>query len=429
MPNPINVAYQCEFKLNKPINIKACRHAGVCICGTKGSCSYDSFLKKKFCRNSKCKYYQAKKRLDKDEMIMIVEERNCYPISLTGKGSKAKLNFICRCGFEQESTWYHFYRERWCRHYDCEHYHPPKKLTTELIKSWLDYEGYALPDDFKYVSKYKACDIHHELICPNGHSFNASIYMWKKGARCKVCNGDGRTLSFQKIQEFYQKHGCELLYEEKDFVGNVTNNPVPYICPKGHTITHLTKNNFNTRINLKIGPCAICREAARDRKKEAHKGKITCNERYGVDSVMQDPKIFAKQSKSLQRLKIYICPSGRQIQLQGYEPRCMKLLLEDYKEEEILTDPEDMPEIWYFNPYKKKKARYFPDMYVPSQNLVIEVKSTWTLKMELERNQAKFKAAVDHGLDLHLYVFDEKALLYRKTYNKKGVTICPSPTG
>ncbi len=427
MPNPIDAAYRCEFSLDTPIDIKKRRHTGTCICGTKGSCSYDSFVKGRFCRNEKCEYYQAGKRLDKNEMIMIVEEKGCQFLSLAGGGSRAQLTFICRCGFQQISSWYHFYRDKWCRHYQCEYYHRPKKLTTELTKAWIEYENYKVPDNFEYKSKYRASDTHYDLLCPEGHTFDASIYMWKMGARCKVCNGDGRTLSFREIKNFYEDQNCELLYDEKDFTGDVSKSIIPYICSEGHTIDNMTKNNFNTRLNLGIGPCAICREAARDRKKEHAKYVESCKKKYGVENVMQVAKIFAKQRDSLKRTKNYTCPSGKQILLQGYEPRCMKLLLEDYEEEEILTDPEDMPEIWYFNPNKQREARYYPDMYIPDQDLVIEVKSTWTLKMELERNLSKFEGAVKAGFKLHLYVFDEKCLLYRKIYTKEGVVVCPHP--
>ena len=36
--------------------------------------------------------------------------------------------------------------------------------------------------------------------------------------------------------------------------------------------------------------------------------------------------------------------------------------------------------------------RYYPDFYIPKDNLIIEVKSMWTYKIDLEKNLAKQKA-------------------------------------
>ena len=55
MPNPIKVAERCNFTLDTPIDVKLRRHTGICECGTRGSCAYDSFVKGKFCRNKDCK--------------------------------------------------------------------------------------------------------------------------------------------------------------------------------------------------------------------------------------------------------------------------------------------------------------------------------------------------------------------------------------
>ena len=426
--NPFQAALKCDFILDKPINEKKRRHIGVCICGIRGSCSYDSFVKQKFCRNEECEYHQPAKRLDNDEMLMIIEERECQLVSLTGSGSKAQLEFICCCGFRQTSSWYHFYRDKWCHYYKCEYYHSLKNLDTQLAKAWIEYEGYNVPKDFNYDTKqHGERDKHYQLTCPLGHIVSISLGMWKQGARCKICHGNGRTLGFQEIKRFYESHDCKLLYSEEDFVGNVTKIIVPYICPKGHTINNMTKNNFNTRINNGIGPCAVCREEGRNRKKENVNLQKAMVKKYGVKFSLQVPEIYAKQQKSMPNIKLYLLPSGKKIKLQGYEPRCIDILLEDYNEDQILSDSEDMPEIWYFNPLTNNRARYYPDMYLPDINCVIEVKSTWTYEREKERNIEKFRGTVKAGYDLHLYVFDERNLLYREIHTKDSISVHPHP--
>lgn len=431
MTNPIHIVKKYKFILDEPINKKALHHLGTCICGTRGSCSYDSFKKGKFCRNKNCKFYQKAKRLDHKEMKIIAQEKNCVVFSLTGRGKETILEYCCICNFQQKCKWKHFYRDKWCKNFKCKKYHKQKNLTTELIRKWFEFENYSTENDFNYNSLYGNCTgKKFTLKCPKNHITKVSISMWMNGSRCKTCNGDGRTLSYDNIKKVYEKHGCTLIYSEKDFTGNVTENEVPYICPKGHTIKNLTKNNFNTRINLDIGPCPICRTIGRDRKKENKKTQDTLFKKYGVRNCSRVPRFHKKQQQSSFSAKLYMLPSGKVIELQGYEPRCIDFLLDNqkYHENDILTDLEDMPTIWYFNPYKKKRARYFPDIFIPSEKIVIEVKSTYTLTLEYERNIAKFNATTKSGYELHLYVFDEKQLCYVKKFHTSGtITLEPAP--
>jgi hypothetical protein len=61
--------------------------------------------------------------------------------------------------------------------------------------------------------------------------------------------------------------------------------------------------------------------------------------------------------------------------VQGYEPIVLKELEESgYCFNDVKTQQDDMSVIWYY--FKGVKRRYFPDFYIPSENLIIEVKST-----------------------------------------------------
>ena len=78
--------------------------------------------------------------------------------------------------------------------------------------------------------------------------------------------------------------------------------------------------------------------------------------------------------------------------------------LEDqgYNFNDILTSNKDMPEIWYM--FEGKKHRYYPDFYIPEENLIIEVKSQWTLDLHKDKNQAKFQAVKEAGFNFRLEV-------------------------
>jgi len=136
------------------------------------------------------------------------------------------------------------------------------------------------------------------------------------------------------------------------------------------------------------------------------KSKNIFREKYGVDNPMQDPNIFNKNQKSGYKFKDYKLPSGRIIEVQGYEPQMLDVLFEQgYKEEDlVIQQRKEMPEIWYYTS-DQKKHRYYPDIFIISENKIIEVKSEYTYDVNLEINLLKQQACLDAG-----YKFEFKIL-------------------
>ena len=122
-------------------------------------------------------------------------------------------------------------------------------------------------------------------------------------------------------------------------------------------------------------------------------------EKYGVVSSMQTTAVFVKSAQAAFRKKEYMWKTGEISYIQGFEPIVLKEL-EDmgYSYDEIKTCQNDMPEVWYF--FKGRRRRYYPDFFIPTENIIIEVKSHWTLDIDFEKNQAKFDAVKKLG-----YVF------------------------
>jgi len=94
----------------------------------------------------------------------------------------------------------------------------------------------------------------------------------------------------------------------------------------------------------------------------------------------------------------YTLPSGEVIKLQGFEPKAFDLLLEEYDEDEILYRRTDMPKLFYVDK-DNKQHRYYPDFYIPKDNLLVEVKSTYTYEASLEVNLLKEKISKEHGFN------------------------------
>jgi hypothetical protein len=137
--------------------------------------------------------------------------------------------------------------------------------------------------------------------------------------------------------------------------------------------------------------------------------KTVMMEKYGYEHALQCPKIFRKTMKKMFSTKSYILPSGKDISIMGYENICLDILLgkkksdiygRTYNEQDISVDVEP---IEYMHDVKRL---YFPDIEIIN-TLLIEVKSTYTFDLELEKNLNKFYAA-SRTQDFEVWIFNGK---------------------
>jgi hypothetical protein len=133
---------------------------------------------------------------------------------------------------------------------------------------------------------------------------------------------------------------------------------------------------------------------------------------------MQNPDISIKSLNSGLNPKEYILPSGNKIKVQGYEPLALDILVKEWKIEEsdIITERTKVPEIWWKDT-DNKSHRYYIDIFISSKNLLIEVKSTWTYKLEKDNTQSKLLSAKELGYNTLLWVFNDKKKLVEEYEN------------
>jgi len=135
-------------------------------------------------------------------------------------------------------------------------------------------------------------------------------------------------------------------------------------------------------------------------KKVKEKGNQTNLERYGVKNPMQNSIIAEKLFKNRFKRKPFTFPSGKIVKVQGYEPFCLRDLIEKkIDEEDIVTDIKQVPEVWWIDE-EEKKHRYYTDIYIKSKNKCIEVKSDYTFEKEKEEVLCKQQAVKNIGMDL-----------------------------
>jgi len=143
--------------------------------------------------------------------------------------------------------------------------------------------------------------------------------------------------------------------------------------------------------------------------------KETCLQKYGVENSSQNKEIMDKIIKNAYKLKNFVFPSGKVEQVQGAEPYALKYLLEIEKinETDIITGCKNVPTIWY-NDKNGKKRRHYVDIFIPSQNKCIEVKSVWTEKINTDNIFLKQSAGKKLGHKYEIWVYDSKGNMVEK---------------
>ena len=76
-------------------------------------------------------------------------------------------------------------------------------------------------------------------------------------------------------------------------------------------------------------------------------------------------------------------------------------------ESDIIVGVLNVPEIW-FTDENNKEHRYYVDIYIPSQNKCIEVKSLYTYNYNLTTNLLKENAAIKMGYKFEFWIYNDK---------------------
>jgi hypothetical protein len=146
----------------------------------------------------------------------------------------------------------------------------------------------------------------------------------------------------------------------------------------------------------------------------------TCINKYGTKYPMQNA-VFAQKYFNSYKRKDYVYPSGKIIQVQGYEPFGLDILIKQLSilEDDIVTCRTEVPEIWWEDS-NNEWHRYYTDIYIKSKNMCIEVKSIWTYKINREKIILTKKATEEFGYSYELWILDAKG----NKINIDDVEIC-----
>lgn len=148
------------------------------------------------------------------------------------------------------------------------------------------------------------------------------------------------------------------------------------------------------------------------------KYKNTMMERYGYESTLHDEEHLYKLLNSSRKYKIYKFPSGKEVFIQGYEDYVIDQLLLEYNESDIIISNKEITQNIGIIYYKKNGNihKYYPDIYIKSENKIIEVKSAYTYEKDLETNILKMNACINAGFKFEFKIIDKKEYKRKATH-------------
>jgi len=148
-------------------------------------------------------------------------------------------------------------------------------------------------------------------------------------------------------------------------------------------------NKYGTKSNLWI-------------KEVRDKIKVDSIKKCGYDHHTKSPNYIQGFNNKIYNL------SSKQVAIQGYEDWALDLLIPTYGEDDIIVGKHEifkhLGRVEYV--YENKPHIYYPDIFIKSKNLIIEVKSTWTFSVKNEINLLKRKACLDKKFDFNFWIFD-----------------------
>lgn len=117
-------------------------------------------------------------------------------------------------------------------------------------------------------------------------------------------------------------------------------------------------------------------------------------------------KTIEKHKEQHIKSRIYTFPSGKIVNYQGYEHLALAELVKTYEESDIENNRQLVPNFKYM--FNNKVSYYYPDIFIKSDKLIIEVKSLWTYNLQLVRNILKALAVRQAGYEFEFWIYDKK---------------------
>jgi hypothetical protein len=323
----------------------------------------------------------------------------------------------------------------------------PIKYSYELLNTFCIEKNVKLAKDYSSEKLFGSTKISFYCTMCNKENIKCFTYLIKRNSLCKSCvtiqslpkqketmlkkYGVEHASQNEEIRNktklgFVKKYGVDnpsKLEEikEKTKITNLKKYGVEFTVQNKEIKEKMIKTNLykygsecclqNINIKEKIKQTNLQKygfENVGQNLEIQQKMKTTLTNNYGVNYPLQNSEIAENASHKCYKQKFFICPSGKEIKCQGYEPFALKELIDlNISEDDIVTGSKNVPIIWYFDKNQNKR-RHYVDIFIPSKNKCIEVKSSWTLNKETSNIFEKQDEAKKLGYNYEIWVYDNK---------------------
>jgi hypothetical protein len=350
------------------------------------------------------------KRLDIEEVRERFIQKGFIPLFQIYETRNDYLEYICYCGNIRSMQLFNL-KSNITGCISCSR--DSRKIPNEIVAATFEKAGCVVDlSETPYVKN--SSPIPFTCVC--GRTGKTSFKSFRKGTRCPHCTEEKRQITNLRIYGVTNFLASE---EGKKKIREHWMKIVPGAYHSSH-IPNIIAAREKTHLKNRGVKCNLCLPEIKKLRDDAMLAKYDVVnfmqspkfiekmiELYGVEHSMQNAELFTKMMRSSFRRKIYIFPSGRIEKIQGYEPQCVDLLLaQGIPENDIVLDVKHIPIIKYTKT-NTKTGYYYPDIFIPSKVLVIEVKSVWTFALDKKNNICKWKEA-SKTFTFKTYIFKRK---------------------
>ena len=237
-------------------------------------------------------------------------------------------------------------------------------------------------------------------ICKKETEFTGFKHFYRN-----CCSKECSEIYTQKCskESIHEKYGVDNVYQSKEMQHKIK-------LSKKEKYNNEKYNNSEKQKTTFYSKTTESKNAIKEKRKN------TFIEKYGVESPFKIEGVREKIKETW--INNYGVEHPNQIREQFEKGLKTRLLIQYYKNTDIIYQGSyelDFLEKYYdkffdisrgpsikYN-FKGKKKVYYSDFYIPSLNLVIEIKSSWTLKLDAEID-AKKKATISNGFNYILIV-------------------------
>lgn len=390
-----------------------------CKCGTPYSTSYKHFKRGQRCNNCAHLHRRASKLKPLEEVRSLLASRGCTLLPSSYRGSSSPLTYRCACGCIRRGCMADILSTQGCRVcFGRRNRHSYQRVRT----IFQNRECELLSSSYGGVSRVL------KFRCKCGEIRHASFTTFRKNGGCFSCS------KAQQIANCMKKYGVPHPMQNPTFLAQHTKK-FTATSMKNYGVSHPMQSNAvkdkhtatlmkNYGVPHPLQNIAIKEKAATTLMKNygvrfplqsaiiRSKATATLMKNYGVEHPSQHAGLQQKAMGSAFRRRIFTL-NGKSFSLMGYEHFCVRdLVQEGYSVEEFTTSLADMPLIRY--EHNGTYHTYFPDVFLPRENILIEVKSTYFLEKTIETTFLKLRAAVALGYNMQLRVYARSGELLHK---------------